>query len=99
MKNSYIGFPDYSEKKDFHVKWSHKQDQKANPSLTFSANVEAGSSTYHRNNSYNANDFLNNTMSSSINLTKSWKEYFLNNLTIFIQHKSNVIINIVVISV
>ena len=41
MKNSYIGLADYSQKKDFHIKWSHKQDQKANPALNFSANIEA----------------------------------------------------------
>ena len=89
MKNSYIGFPDYSEKKDFHVKWSHKQDQKANPSLTFSANVEAGSSTYHRNNSYNDDDYLKNTMSSNISLSKSWNDGFFNNLNLSLRHSQN----------
>ena len=89
LLNSEKGFPDYSIQKDFNVKWRHQQDQKANPSLQFSANVEVGSSTYHRNNSYNANDFLNNTMSSSINLTKSWKESFLNNLTFNLRHSQN----------
>ena len=90
MKNSYTGFPDYSEKKDFHVKWSHKQDQKSNPSLTFSANVEAGSSTYHRNNSYEANDYLKNTMSSNINLSKSWSNSFFNNLNLSLRHSQNI---------
>ena len=89
LLNSEKGFPDYSIQKDFNVKWRHQQDQKANPSLQFSANVEVGSSTYHRNNSYNANDFLNNTMSSSINLTKNWKESFLNNLTLNLRHSQN----------
>ncbi len=89
MKNSYLGFPDYSEKKDFNIKWSHKQDQKANPSLTFSANVEAGSSTYHRNNSYDDNDYLKNTMSSNINLSKSWTDGFFNNLNLSLRHSQN----------
>ena len=53
---------------------------KSKPVLTFSANVEAGSSSYHRNNSYNANDFLKNTMSSSVNLTKNWEGAFLTTL-------------------
>ena len=57
LKNSYRGFPDYSEKQDFNIKWSHKQDPKANPDFNFSANIEAGSSTFHRNNSYN-DDYL-----------------------------------------
>jgi len=93
IKNSYFGFPDYSEKKDFHIKWSHKQDKKANPSLTFSANVEAGSSTYHRNNSYNDNDYLKNTMSSNINLSKSWSDGFFNNLNLSLRHSQNITTN------
>ena len=93
IKNSYLGFPDYSEKKDFHIKWSHKQDKKANPSLTFSANVEAGSSTYHRNNSYNDNDYLKNSMSSNINLSKSFSDGFLNNLNLSIRHSQNISTN------
>ena len=95
MKNSYAGFPDYTEKKDFHIKWSHKQDQKANPSLNFSGNVEAGSSTYHRNNSYDANDYLKNTMSSNINLSKTWQDHFFSNLNLSLRHSQNTsIINI-----
>ena len=89
MKNSYIGFPDYSEKKDFNIRWSHRQDVKANPSFNFSANVEAGSSTYHRNNSYNDDDYLKNTMSSNINLSKSWSDKFFNNLNISLRHSQN----------
>jgi lipopolysaccharide assembly outer membrane protein LptD (OstA) len=89
MRNSYLGFPDYSEKKDFHIKWSHKQDVKANPSFSFAANVEAGSSTYHRNNSYNDNEYLKNTMSSNINLSKSWDNGFFNNLNLSLRHSQN----------
>ena len=70
--NSEKGFSDYSLKKDFFVRWSHKQDPKSTPSLLFSANVNAGSSTYHRNNSFNSNEFLSNTFQSSVNLSKRW---------------------------
>ena len=89
MKNSYIGLADYSQKKDFHIKWSHKQDRKANPALNFSANIEAASSTFHRNNSYNANDYLKNTMSSNINLTRTWNNGFFNNLNLSLRHSQN----------
>ena len=88
--NSEKGFPNYSEKKDFNIQWRHQQDPKAKPSLTFSANVEAGSSSYHRNNSYNANDFLKNTMSSSINLTKNWEGALISNLTFNLRHSQNI---------
>ncbi len=90
MKNSYKGFPDYSKKQDFHIRWSHNQDPKANPTLKFSANVEAGSSTFHRNNSFNDNDYLKNTMSSNINLSKSWKNKFFNNLNLSLRHSQNI---------
>ncbi|MDA8535694.1 putative LPS assembly protein LptD [Flavobacteriales bacterium] len=93
MINSELGFPDYSEKKDFNIKWKHKQDQKANPSLSFSANVEAGSSTYYRNNTYNANDYLKNTMSSNVNLSKSWNDGFFNNLNLSLRHSQNISTN------
>ena len=71
--NSERGFTDYSVKKDFFIRWNHKQDAKANPSLQFSANVNAGSSTYHRNNTFNSNEYLSNTFQSSINLSKRWE--------------------------
>ena len=87
--NSEKGFPDYSIQKDFNLKWKHQQDIKANPSLQFSANLEIGSSTYHRNNSYNADDFLKNSMSSSINLTKNWERSLITNLTFNLRHSQN----------
>ena len=71
--NSEIGFPDYNIKKDFFINWSHKQDPKANPTFSFSANVNAGSSTFHKNNTFTSvNNYLSNTFRSSINLSKSW---------------------------
>ena len=90
FKSSYKGFPDYSKKQDFNIKWAHKQDPKANPSFRFSANIEAGSSTYHRNNSYDANDYLKNTMSSNINISKTYTNSFINNLNISFRHSQNI---------
>mgnify|MGYP001201488274 CR=1 FL=1 len=87
--SSIKGFPDYSVQKDFNFKWMHKQDAKANPSLQFSANLELGSSTYHRNNSYNAEDYLKNTMSSSINLRKKIDHTFFNNINLNLRHSQN----------
>ena len=70
--NSMKGFPDYSIKRDFFIRWRHQQDLKANPSLQFSTNINAGSSTFHKNNSFNANDYLTNTFQSSVNINKRW---------------------------
>ena len=88
MINSEKGFPDYSIKKDFFIRWKHQQDPKANPSFIFSANVNAGSSTYHKNNSFNANDYLSNTFQSSISLTKRWDNLPIN-LSSNLRHSQN----------
>ena len=34
--NSEPGFPDYNTKKDFFINWSHRQDPKSNPQVSFS---------------------------------------------------------------
>ena len=65
------GLPDYSLSKDFKIQWTHTQDAKANPNLTFSASVNFATSSYDRNNTnslYNG-DINNNTTSSSVNIT------------------------------
>lgn len=64
--------PDYAIDKDFFVIWSHSQDAKARPYSTFSANVNAGSSTYYKNNLSTVNNFLTNTFNSSIAYSKTW---------------------------
>ncbi len=65
------GSADYSEQTNFQVLWSHTQDAKANPNLTFSASVNFMTSGYNRNNlsSYYSNSFTENTKSSTINMT------------------------------
>ena len=71
------GLPDYNLSKDFKVNWTHTQDPKANPYLSFSASVNFSTSSYDRNNQNslypNANGYADvnqNTKSSSINVTK-----------------------------
>lgn len=64
--------PDYTRKRDYSITWSHSQDQKANPSRTFNANVNMSSSSFDRNHSFNANDYLTNTKQSSISYSKRW---------------------------
>ena len=65
------GEADYSKGTNFRVGWTHTQDSKANPNMTFSASVNFATSGYSRNDlsSYYSNDFTENTKSSSINLT------------------------------
>jgi len=65
------GDPDYNKLKNFQVLWSHSQNQKANPFLTFSASVNFATTGYSRNslNTYYTKAFTENTKSSTINLT------------------------------
>ena len=72
--NSLKGFDDYSKSSNYNIRWSHSQDSKASPNSRFSASVNLGSSTYYResNNEYNNDNFLNNTLSSSISYFKNF---------------------------
>lgn len=65
------GSADYNKMNNFRVAWSHSQDSKANPNMTFSASVNFATSGYSRNdlNSYYNQSFTENTKSSTINMT------------------------------
>ncbi len=69
--NGDKGSPDYSKQNNFKVGWTHTQDSKANPNMSFSASVNFTTSGYTRNdlNSYYNNSFTENTKSSSVNMT------------------------------
>ena len=66
------GMPDYSKQTNFKLTWSHTQDRKANPNLTFSASVNFATSGYSHNNltNYgNSTAFTTNTTSSTVSLS------------------------------
>ncbi len=65
------GEADYMKQKNFRLAWTHSQDAKANPNMTFSASVNFTTSGYTRNDltSYYSNAFTENTKSSTINMT------------------------------
>ena len=62
--------------KDFNIRWSHTQNPNAHPGTTFSASVNAGTSTYYSNNAsnvnYNITALTQNTLRSSIAYSKTW---------------------------
>jgi hypothetical protein len=64
----------YSEDSDpskgFSLQWSHSQDSKANPNRTFSASVNLSTSSYDKENSLSAQNYLQTTKSSSISYTQ-----------------------------
>ncbi|MCC7302737.1 MAG: LPS-assembly protein LptD [Bacteroidia bacterium] len=86
FRNSYPEFPDFSNQKDFFVRWTHTQDAKKNPGTGFSANVNILSSNYYKFNSNTSGDYLANTFSSNISYRRSWKEA---NLVSTLSHNQN----------
>jgi lipopolysaccharide assembly outer membrane protein LptD (OstA) len=68
------GFDAYSKATNFNIRWNHSQDGKANPNARFSASVNLGSSRFYREslNELNSSQFLTNTLSSSINYSKTF---------------------------
>ncbi|MCD8312924.1 MAG: hypothetical protein LUC24_02025 [Bacteroidales bacterium] len=64
--------PDFFQTKNFAVKWSHSQDSKANPGMTFSASVNFSSPSNSKYNATNVTEALNNQTSSSISWSKNW---------------------------
>jgi lipopolysaccharide assembly outer membrane protein LptD (OstA) len=65
------GDADYATATNFQVIWTHTQDSKANPNMTFSASVNFATSGYSRNdvNSYYTSALTENTKSSTVNMT------------------------------
>lgn len=90
IKISEKEFQDYRVSNDFFVRWSHTQDPKSNPTSRFSANVNAGSSTYQTYNSNTANEYLSNTFQSNIAWNKSWQGKPFN-LSMSANHAQNTI--------
>lgn len=79
-----------SDKRDFFIRWKHNQDPKASKNSNFSANVNAGSSSFHQNNSYNDNDYLSNTYQSNASYSKNFSN---SQLKIFLRHEQNTLNN------
>lgn len=56
------------------IEWQHTQDNKSNPSVRFSANVNfRNNQTFNRLTSVNSGQFLQNTFQSNIVFSKTWK--------------------------
>jgi hypothetical protein len=62
--------------RDFHINWQHSQNPAASPGSTFSASVNAGTSSFYRNNpattGYNMQALTQNLLRSSIAYSKTW---------------------------
>ncbi len=65
--------PNSKTRNDFFVRWSHTQDPKSKPNSRFSANVNAGSSSYNKYNGSVNGDYLSNTFQSNISYSKTFQ--------------------------
>jgi len=72
-KFNFKGDPDYRLIKAFQVNWNHSLDGKARPGMTFSANVNAGSTRFNELIPNNPNRNFQNQLTSSIAYTKQWQ--------------------------
>jgi len=85
--------PSYSKKKDISIRWLHRQDPKARPRSTFSADVNIKTSTFNRYNPTSTQDYLSNTYRSSIAYQTSFgNNYFL---TLNASHDQNTLTHVV----
>jgi lipopolysaccharide assembly outer membrane protein LptD (OstA) len=79
--------------KDFHISWTHSQDPASHPGTTFSASVNAGTSSYYQNtgaaSGYNFQALTQNQLSSSIAYGKTWEGTPFN-LSVSLSHNQDV---------
>ena len=68
------GFPGFSKRNNYYLRWSHSQSAQSNPNSRFSASVNLGSSQYFREslNEINQSQNVTNTFSSSISYYKKF---------------------------
>jgi lipopolysaccharide assembly outer membrane protein LptD (OstA) len=78
--------------KDFNIQWSHTKNPNASPGSTFSASVNAGTSSFYQNNpastNYNLQALTQNNLSSSISYSKQWLGSPFN-LSVSLAHSQN----------
>jgi len=91
LLNSERGFPDFSQNTIYNIRWSHSQDNKANPNSRFTATVNLGSSSYYQQsiNQVNIANSLNNTLNSSITYSKTFSGEPQANMTLTATHNQN----------
>jgi len=74
MVRGIKGLDDYTKNSTYRINWTHTQDSKANPFLTFSASVDITSTKFYNNtlnNNYIFNqNVLNTQQNSTVTLTK-----------------------------
>lgn len=90
FKNGFKGDPDFSKTQTFNIRWSHSADSKARPGVSFSANVNAGSSKFNALVPNSPNRNFTNQLNSSITYAKVWKDKPFN-LSVSANHNQNTV--------
>jgi LPS-assembly protein len=88
FKYNFKGDPDFRRDRSYNLTWSHSADMKARPGVTFSANVNAGSSSFNNFIPNNPVRNFNNILQSSIVYSKTWKDKPYN-ITVSANHNQN----------
>lgn len=76
----------YSKQRDISINWRHTQDQKNNPTIRFSSDVNVRTSKYNKFNSQNTGQYLTNTFQSNISFSKTFK---VGTLSVNARHDQN----------
>ena len=88
FNNNFKGDPDFQKNRSFHISWNHSADTKSRPGVTFSAHVDAGSSSYNSQVPNDPNLNFQNQLQSSIAYSKTWQDLPFN-LTLNANHSQN----------
>ena len=88
FKNNFKGDPDFSTTNAFNIRWTHNADTKARPGVTFSANVNAGSSKFNSLVPNSPARNFQNQLNSSIAYARVWKDKPFN-ISVNANHSQN----------
>lgn len=94
FKTGFKGDPDYSSSQTFNIRWSHSMDSKARPGVTFSANVNAGSSRFNAQVPNSPTRNFTNQLNSSITYARTWKDKPYN-ISISANHNQNTTLRLI----
>lgn len=85
------GLPDFAKSNNTNFRWSHSRDRKSSPNSSFTASVNIASSNFFREsvNQLNTNNFLSNTLSSSISYSRTFPGPPGINMSMTVTHSQN----------
>ncbi|MGZ5218629.1 MAG: putative LPS assembly protein LptD, partial [Chitinophagaceae bacterium] len=87
-KRNFKGDPDFYSNNSYILTWSHSADPRARPGTSFSASVNASSTTYNENIPNDPRLNFQNQLGSSIAYSKTWVDKPFN-LTLSANHNQN----------